>query len=376
MKAFYVLLRDLGYPASRHAGRLELLPRDTSLLLLLAPPAPLEEAEAAWAKQWVEGGGTLIWAPRAGVAAAPEAAAAPRRAKRPRSARPAESDPVPDTLLAAFGLKRVEDAAAAHARAQATLDPLGGDPRRVYALEVSTRLRLAADPPAPRARPLARDGAGWIAAVIEAGRGRFVALADPGCVANGGMKAADHAEFAVHLAALAAGGGRIAFDEFHHGDDRGQSAFAVVWNSPLRAALILLVLAAYGAVLASGRRLGPPAEGHEERRRRPAEFMDACASLCRRLRAAPAVAAVLADEFELDVRRRAGGAAPEAAARIAARAGLTSARLTGALERARALARRARVEEAELLACARELESIRAALRRAAARPNAIRARG
>jgi hypothetical protein len=187
-------------------------------------------------------------------------------------------------------------------------------------------------------------------------------------ISNGGIAGAGHAAFAVHLIALAADGGDIRFDEYHHGDRRGQSALAVVWDSSLGPAMLLGLAAVFCAVMARGRRLGPPVERQLGRRRRPAEYLDACARLCRSLRAGPSVMAMIEAEVVQHLRRQTGASTPDAIEGVAVRAGLPAGRLTRALARARALAGASGMDEAELLACARELERVRSALLAAAGR--------
>ncbi len=370
-KALYVLLRDLDYSVTRHARRIELLPRGVSLLLLLAPSRPPDADAVAWAKGWVAEGGTLLWAPR-GRGVLPAEADAEARPFNRIDGPSTEADALP----AAFGLKRVPCGAAGVSRVTATLEPFGGGR---YGLACEGEDRLAAVSASSPARPLAADDRGWIAAVVPSGKGRFVALADLRLVSNAGLAAADHAAFAVHLVAGAAGGGRIVFDEYHHGDRGGQSALAVVWDSPLGPALLLGLAAVFSAVMARGRRLGPPLDRHTERRRRPAEYLDACARLCRSLRAGPPVMAMILAEIEQFLRRQTGASTPEAIEAVAVKAGLPADRLPRALARARALAGASHADETELVACARELERLRSALRVAAGRgqtPGPVVSRG
>ncbi len=286
-KALYALLRDLGYPATRWARKIQLLPDDLGLLLVVAPSRAPSPEEAGWLDGWVAAGGTLLWCPRS------------------KPAGPAE-----DPVLAAFGLSSEGGSADVTGEVPATLKPLGGGADRTYALSVTAERRLAARP-GTRAEVLAEDGKGWVAAVVPRGRGRFIALAEPRLLTNAGLSRAEHAVFAVHLAALAAGGRRIAFDEFHHGFEEGQGAFALLWDSPLMGALALGVLAAFLGILASDRRLGPPIRLRREERRKPAEFIDALAGLCRRQRAAAQVQGILLSEYRLFLRRR-GGAEEQA----------------------------------------------------------------
>jgi hypothetical protein len=319
-KAFYTLLRDLGRTATRHSRKTELLSDDVRLLVLFAPSRALTEAEAGHLAAWVAEGGSVLWCPRSGGSG-------------------------DDRLLEAFGLSSRTGSDDESSEVSATLEPLGGGAGVRYALSVTGDRRLAAGE-GTRAEVLAEDRAGWIAAVVRKGQGRLIALAEPRLLSNRGLALAAHAEFAVHLASLAAGKGRIAFDEYHHGFEHGQGALALVRDSSLFPALLLSGLAAFLGVLASGRRLGPPLRLRRGERRRPTEFIDAFAGLCRKRRAAAQAREILRQEFRLFVRQHGGGGEAEA------------------------LLRRGAVDEAGLVAWCRELE----ARRRSILNRNAARA--
>lgn len=295
-KALLELLRNLGYDARRHERELGLRPADARAIFLLAPSTRLKEEEARELVRFVEGGGTLVWAPR-------------------------EKD-VEDPLPKAFGIAVTE------------ADTEAGPTRFAgYALAPATRLRVNGAPAAELAR----------------GAGRVVALADARIASNRGLKEAEHATFLVHVAARAAGrDGGILFDEFHHGFQAGQSAVALLLDSPLAGAVWIGLAAAYLGVIAAGRRLGPPVDPRVERRRRTRESLDAFAGLCARLRAAPQAAGMVAAELRRFLETRA--AHPDAAA------------LKGPLAELDALSRAPRVPERELVRVFAEVERLRARL--------------
>lgn len=305
-KALYSLLRGLGKPVSRHSRKTELLADDVGLLMILGSSKPVTQEEAAALSGWVAEGGSILWCPRTG-----------RVGDEP--------------ILSAFGLGERSGSKDETSGVSATLEPVGGGAGVRYALSVTGERRLTGR----EAEVLAEDAGGWLAAVVRKGRGRFIALAEPRILTNRGLSAVGHAEFAVHLAVLAAGGRRIAFDEYHHGFQEGQGALALIMDTSLFPALLLLGLALFLGLIASDRRLGPPLNLRREERRRPAEFIDAFAGLCRRQRAAGQVRAILQGEFRLFLRQH-GGA-----------------------DRAAAVLRKGGGDEATLVKWCRELEELR-----------------
>jgi hypothetical protein len=309
-RALFELLRDLGYKARRHERKLGLMPADARALFLLAPLAPLDAAETRDAVSFVENGGTLVWAPRA-----------------------AGNDPLP----AAFGVAVSEKEASGPVSIQS-----GG---RRYAIVSASTLRLNGE-----------------AMVVDLprGRGRFVALADAKIASNRGLMEGDHAEYLVHLAARAAGrDGALLFDEFHHGFQEGQTATAILMDSPLAGAVWILLAAAYLGVIAAGRRLGPPIDPHLERRRRPREYLDAFAGVCARLRAGPQAAGLVAAEFRHFLRTRFGAASPGDVERAAARLNIDRDDVARVFERLAALEGAGRVREGELVDAFRDVERLR-----------------
>lgn len=282
-KAFYSLLRDLGRGASRHSRKTELLADDVRLLLILGPSRPVTNEEAASLAGWVTEGGSILWCPRAGGG-------------------------TDEPLLSAFGLAVASGSRDETSDVLATLEPVGGVAGVRYALSVTGERRLTGG----EAEVLAEDAGGWVAVVIRKGQGRFIAFSEPRVFSNQGLARAAHAEFAVHLAILAAGKGRIAFDEYHHGFKEGQGALALVQETSLFPALLLGGAAVFLGLLASNRRLGPPIRTRRGERRRPAEFIEAFAGLCRRQRAARQIRAILEGEFRLFLRQHGESAGAQA----------------------------------------------------------------
>lgn len=337
-KAYFTLLERLGAKPVRLSRATELLPEGTKALLLLTPSETLRPEEVEGLRDWVTRGGTLIACPRRGAG------------------------PV-DPLFSGFGLDLIEIPEPQPVDVPASLKPL--DPRdpRPYTLSVRGGLRIRTRETEKLVATLARDARGALAVVVPRGEGRFVALSDPDLFSNAGISRADNVEFMVRLAERSADGGGIVFDEFHHGFKDGQSAFSVLWGSSFRPVMILAAIATFCGVIATGRRLGPPLTDHWERRRRPSEFIDAFAALCRKRRAGAQALSLLLSEFRLHLQQSYGASTPEALERVAARAGLDPGAPAKLLARASALAKSTVVDDAALVDCSRELERLRDSLR-------------
>ena len=220
---------------------------------------------------------------------------------------------------------------------------------------------------------MAEDAEGWIVAMTRTGEGRFIALAEPALLTNGGLEEADNAEFMVHLAMLASRGRPVVFDEFHHGFMERGSPLAILADSPLGVAVVLALAACFCGVFAANRRLGPPVDLHEERRRKPTEHVDACARLCASLGAGPQALSMILSEFEGEVRRLDGELEHGGAERLDARAGLPPGTVARVVEHARMIARDPGASDALLVASCHELEDLRARLAARVGSPRRMR---
>jgi hypothetical protein len=304
-RALYELLGELDLDVLLHQRSLALLPPDARVLFLLAPKVKVEKEDVDALRRFVENGGTLVWA-----------------------------DDKPD-VPKAFG---VELTSGHEALGDVNLR-WGG---REYAIRSTSPWRV-------------NDAA---LVDVEVERGRFVALADAAIASNRKISEADHALLLTHLAA--SGGGLIVFDEYHHGFQAGQGAMSIILDSPLAGAIWIGLAAAYLAVIAAGRRLGPPVDPRIERRRRPRETLEAFAGLCARLRARPQAAALVAEEFRHFLRARFGATTPEEAGRVAARLGVDRGELDRVLELLQAIQRDPGASERDLVAAFQDVERLRA----------------
>jgi len=262
-----------------------------------------------------------------------------------------------------MGLKWVElkDAPSA-APARVDLSPIWPRMKDGYAIEPGARSRLARDA-GTKSNPMAlsEDEHGWIVAGSRWGSGSAIMFCHSGAARNEALLTADHDALLVHLALVAAGGGKVGFDEYHHGYAEGQGPLAYVMDSAAGPAVVHVVLLLFLLVLATRRRLGPARIVREEERRRPLEFIEALARLCRASgNSGLAVRLVLADVLD-SIQERFGGSDPQTLARVSARLGLDGRKVGETVEAARR-ASEGRPGAGELVRQVRELERIRMAL--------------
>ncbi|HEX5703629.1 MAG TPA: DUF4350 domain-containing protein [Pyrinomonadaceae bacterium] len=116
------------------------------------------------------------------------------------------------------------------------------------------------------------------------GNGRIVLLSDPYLVANNGISRADNLLLALN--AVTAGGGMIAFDEFHQGHPATHNAlFQYFSGTPVAAICAQLALIGIAVVWSQGRRFARPLPLPQVDRRSKLEFVASMAELQQRARA-------------------------------------------------------------------------------------------
>ena len=209
------------------------------------------------------------------------------------------------------------------------------------------------------------DRAGPLALEIPVGRGRLIAVADGGLWSNSQLPRSENAVFLANLLAhYGQPGGRVLFDEYHHGDisDAGGS----VWEDlgrPLQLALIQLGLAVLALLALLAVRFGPPVPLGRGAARSSADYVGSLASLYRRAGASQTALETLYRQFLRDLCGRL--ALPpdvdlERLAAVAARRGqVDKERLRRLLATCELRLDTGKVSEAELLDLTRQMESIR-----------------
>lgn len=148
------------------------------------------------------------------------------------------------------------------------------------------------------------DSAGSLALAIPVGHGRLIAVADGEVFSNRGLARSENALLLANLLAhYARPGGRVLFDEYHHGDVSDGDTVSV-WASlgrPLQLATIQLCLALLGLLVILAVRFGPPVPLVSGQTRTSAEYVGSLASLYRRAQASSTALETLYRQFLRDV---------------------------------------------------------------------------
>lgn len=119
---------------------------------------------------------------------------------------------------------------------------------------------------------------------IPYGAGEIVLLSDPYIVSNAGVGLVDNAQLAINI--VTAGGGLIAFDEFHQGYGANQNRFFGYFaGTPVIAIFGQIALIAFLVFLSRSRRFARPVPEPEPDRRTKLEYVGAMAELQQRTRA-------------------------------------------------------------------------------------------
>ena len=218
----------------------------------------------------------------------------------------------------------------------------------------------------PDALTLFGDGAGAVAMVVPVGKGRLIAVADATLFSNANLPRSENAQFLANLLAhYGKPGGRVLFDEYHHGDVAGGSG-GTVWSTlgrPLQLALIQLALAGIALLVLLSGRFGPPVPLGRAAARTSSDYVLSLASLYRRAEAAPTALETLYRQFLRDVCGRLGlppDVSLERLAEVAARRGqVDRIKLRGLLAACEQHLDTGKVTESALLDLTRQMDGIR-----------------
>jgi hypothetical protein len=248
-KVLYLWLQELGVPVGRWEKDLKNLPPHATVLMLLEPRLGPEPGELKSLEGWVARGGTLFIASQ-----------------------------MPNPFLAAFGLEL------AGSRGEGPKEGTSFQPGPYIRGKRDLRSQGHFDLTSNRPDLVihVRDKRGALMGVVDQGKGRVIALSDPGLFSNLKLRQGDHARLALEFLLCYLGQGTLLVDEYHHGYGRATSVFGHVLGSGVQGllfqgGLILLVLWA-----AAGRRFGPPRPQPEGKARSPMEYVRAMAGLFQR----------------------------------------------------------------------------------------------
>ena len=210
------------------------------------------------------------------------------------------------------------------------------------------------------------DRAGPLALVVPVGKGRLIAVADGEMLSNSNLPKSENALFLANLLThYSRPGGRVLFDEYHHGDIAGDQ-LGTLWEAlgrPFQLVLIQLLLAgAFLAILLSGR-LGPPVPLRRGAARTSADYVASVASLYRRAEASGTALETLYRQFLREICGRLGLPPDinlERLAEVAARRGqVDKERMRRLLATCELRLDAGSVTETELLDLTREMDQIR-----------------
>jgi len=251
--ALFRWLADLGYAAER-LERSAFAP-EGDLLFLLTPSEGVSAEEADALLAWVDAGGTLVLAadtPGGGPAA---------------------------PLLRKLGMRLAPATDGWVAEATVRQPALGHPPLSRVAAD--TAAVVAAD--APDVALLVGAGDEAVLVGQQRGAGYVYVSSTLAPFSNAGLRDADHAALVLNLLRRAPPGGRVLFDEIHHGFVDEPSLRGLLLSGPWGWAIVYCLIVGAAYLAATGRRFGRPVPLREETARRSsAEYLDSMAGLLRR----------------------------------------------------------------------------------------------
>ncbi len=334
--ALYQWLSRLGLPVQRLSGDFD--PSTADVLVVAEPSTAFTAQQAQQVVDMVRGGGEVVLATdRAAISNAGELLQALGAA--PSQAALSGASPLPDAFDATPALP--VDAAALVRR-------------------VPMRAGIEFDVPPAAAVPLLVHDDQVVGVTVPLGSGRAYVLGSPYPLSNLGLREGDSATFVLSLVERARGG-RIAFDEFHHGESASGGAQAAL-TGPVGLAGLLAAAAVFLYLLLSGRRLGRPIPATDPARVPSAtEYVDAMGRLIERT----AQRGGVAERYAEELKRRVGAATAidprldddAFLALLDANDPAGAEPVRAALARCRELAR-ARPSGAQLVALARQVDEV------------------
>lgn len=223
--ALYTWYSRLGLDVSRISGSFDLAGSD--LVICYDPTVQLSDGDVASILRFVRAGGDLV------LAVSPDSLA--------------EAAP----LLSNLGVNPAVSIAAGVATVAQPFDSTD----HVRSVPVGAGLTFADQQPFV---PLLVEHHEVIAGMVRLGEGRAYVLGDTQPLSNDGLRHDDSAFLALSLLQRSRGG-RVSFDEYHHGEADTTSGAAAIFDGPVGIAALLAMLVVLLALAVNGRRLGKPA---------------------------------------------------------------------------------------------------------------------
>lgn len=256
--ALYRWLEALGYKVDRYQFREQFIPDpDADLLIVLRPAERYTAEEAAAVAAWVKRGGVLLLADdRPG----PTANAAP--------------------LFQAFELEVVAPPGGVLPDPVTPAQPVFSEPpvQRVTAATGVVLRTGRAD-----VAPLLGDAAAPLVVGFQHGAGYVFASSTVYPYTNRGLSKHDNAAMTLNMLRRIPSGGRVVFDEYHHGFITTPSARTLLLGASWGWAILYAALIMGGYLALTGRRFGRAMPLREEHARRSsAEYLESMAGLLRR----------------------------------------------------------------------------------------------
>lgn len=255
--ALYEWTRAMGYDARRLEYRPFELTDDDAVLVMLNPSAAISKDHARHIRTWVERGGTLIFAEDTPALF---------------SISNALFDELQVRMTVITGTQEIERVPA--------LQPVFDQPP---VRELNVRPRRALAPQRNDYAPLFGAAGQTLIAGIRVGQGYAYISATTHPFTNSGLRDRQHAALVLNMLRRAPPGGRILFDEYHHGLVAPPAPTDGLLRTPWGWAGIYAATVTALFLLLGGRRFGRAVPLKEERERRSsAEYVESIADLYQR----------------------------------------------------------------------------------------------
>lgn len=255
--ALYEWVRAMGYDARRLEYRPFEVSEDDAVLVMLSPSESVSSAHARDILEWVERGGTLIFADEA-----------PSMFSQS------------DALLDALQMRITVLTATQMIERAPALQPVFDQPP---VREISVRTRRTLAPQRNDYAPLFGAPGQILIAGIRIGNGYVYISATTHPFTNSGLRDRQNAALALNMLRRAPPGSRVLFDEYHHGLTASPSLTDGLLATPWGWAGVYVATATALFLLLGGRRFGRAVPLREETARRSsAEYLDSMADLYQR----------------------------------------------------------------------------------------------
>ncbi len=357
-KGYRLALEWLGYTVRRVDFRLDKMPPDARVWVLLDHQTTFSRPEMDMLLQWIQDGGTLVWA------------ASPAVLDFSTMFNANQWHPGKE-LMKKFKIENPPNfGGIASTDSLPPLSPLTQGAPGVYWNDVKNASSSAGTLAVKGAHlEIAGDVRGVQVARLDYGKGHVFVASDALIFTNYALSKPDTAVFTTNLVRAhvpPAASAVVYFDERSHGDDTpvgekdiNKNLAYYLWRPPLRYAVLQLLFAGILLWGLFGRRLGSPVPlPDRENVTRASQFAGAMGTLLHKSNRPKVAATVLGDEFRRTLARRLGMSPHDSDALLAQRAALLSGLPAEHIERLLFQARTPIEDEAGLLNLTQETEYV------------------